>query len=131
MLNRDIGGPIGRTVTDVAKLFTAMTDFSMFPEGYDPRDPVTAFRLNYTHPTNYTQFLNANGLMVCLPAMYLVIYATHSSAPPCSLSSCCLVTCEGHLQSLHFACGKSCCMFCVPNSVQYLSLGWVNEQAIG
>ncbi|DBA94745.1 TPA: hypothetical protein ACH3X1_002294 [Trebouxia sp. C0004] len=61
-LNRDIGGPIGRTVTDVAKLFTALTDFSMFPQGYDPRDPVTAFRLNYTHPSNYTQFLNANGL---------------------------------------------------------------------
>ncbi|DBA85173.1 TPA: hypothetical protein ACH3X2_005886 [Trebouxia sp. C0005] len=39
-LNRDIGGPIGRTVTDVAKLFTALTDFSMFPQGYDPRDPV-------------------------------------------------------------------------------------------
>ncbi|KAA6414342.1 MAG: hypothetical protein FRX49_13713, partial [Trebouxia sp. A1-2] len=38
-LNRDIGGPIGRTVTDVAKLFTALTDFSMFPQGYDPRDP--------------------------------------------------------------------------------------------
>jgi amidase len=65
VLNRDIGGPIGRTVTDVAKLFTALTDFSMFPEGYDPRDPVTAFRLNYTHPSNYTQFLNANGLQVC------------------------------------------------------------------
>ncbi|KAL0042039.1 hypothetical protein WJX77_001435 [Trebouxia sp. C0004] len=62
VLNRDIGGPIGRTVTDVAKLFTALTDFSMFPQGYDPRDPVTAFRLNYTHPSNYTQFLNANGL---------------------------------------------------------------------
>ncbi len=65
VLNRDIGGPIGRTVTDVAKLFTALTDFSMFPEGYDPRDPVTAFRLNYTHPSNYTQFLNASGLQVC------------------------------------------------------------------
>ncbi|KAL3161962.1 hypothetical protein ABBQ38_009042 [Trebouxia sp. C0009 RCD-2024] len=61
-LNRDIGGPIGRTVSDVATLFTALTDFSMFPEGFDPRDPVTAFRLNYTHPSNYTQFLNPNGL---------------------------------------------------------------------
>ena len=65
-LNRDVGGPIGRTVTDVAKLFTALTDFSMFPQGYDPRDPVTAFRLNYTLPSNYTQFLNANGLQVCV-----------------------------------------------------------------
>ncbi|KAL3141374.1 hypothetical protein ABBQ32_004954 [Trebouxia sp. C0010 RCD-2024] len=62
VLNRDIGGPIGRTVSDVATLFTALTDFSMFPEGFDPRDPVTAFRLNYTHPSNYTQFLNPNGL---------------------------------------------------------------------
>ena len=81
-LNRDIGGPIGRTVTDVAKLFTALTDFSMFPEGYDPRDPVTAFRLNYTLPSNYTQFLNASGLQVC------VIYAciTHKG-DGCATSS--------------------------------------------
>lgn len=64
VLNRDIAGPIGRSVSDVATLFTAITDFSMFPEGYDPRDPVTAFRLNYTHPTNYTQFLNPSGLQV-------------------------------------------------------------------
>lgn len=64
VLNRDIGGPIGRTVEDVARLFTAFTDFSMFPEGFDPRDPVTAFRLNYTHPSNYTQFLDPNGLQV-------------------------------------------------------------------
>ena len=58
---------MGRTVSDVARLFTALTDFSMFPEGYDPRDPVTAFRLNYTHPTNYTQFLDPNGLQVHQP----------------------------------------------------------------
>lgn len=64
---------MGRTVSDVARLFTAFTDFSMFPEGYDPRDPVTAFRLNYTHPTNYTQFLNSNGLQVCLLAVYSII----------------------------------------------------------
>ena len=68
VLNRDIAGPIGRSVSDVATLFTAITDFSMFPEGYDPRDPVTAFRLNYTHPTNYTQFLNASGLQVFVPS---------------------------------------------------------------
>lgn len=64
VLNRDIGGPMGRSVADVARLFTALTDFSMFPEGFDPRDPVTAFRLNYTLPTNYTQFLDPNGLQV-------------------------------------------------------------------
>ena len=63
-LNRDIGAPIGRTVTDVAKLFTALTDFSMFPEGYDPRDNDTSIRLNYTIPSNYTQFLISNGLQV-------------------------------------------------------------------
>eukprot|EP00891_Asterochloris_glomerata_P007203 jgi/Astpho2/7203/Aster-01521 len=61
-LNRDIGGPIGRSVSDVAKVFTALTDFSMFPNGVDPRDTVTAFRNNYTHPANYTSLLNPNGL---------------------------------------------------------------------
>lgn len=69
VLNRDIAGPMGRSVADVATLFTALTDFSMFPEGYDPRDPVTAFRLNYTHPANYTQFLRTSGLQVCLPTL--------------------------------------------------------------
>ena len=40
-LNRDIGGPIGRSVSDVAKVFTALTDFSMFPNGVDPRSVVS------------------------------------------------------------------------------------------
>lgn len=53
---------MGRSVSDVAKVFTAITDFSAFPAGYDPRDPVTAYKLNYTVPSNYTQFLNPNGL---------------------------------------------------------------------
>ena len=74
VLNRDIGGPIGRTVADVATLFTALTDFSMFPEGFDPRDPVTAFRLNYTHPSNYTQFLNSSGLQVSKPVCVVFIH---------------------------------------------------------
>ncbi|DBA85172.1 TPA: hypothetical protein ACH3X2_005885 [Trebouxia sp. C0005] len=52
----------GHTVTDEAMLFTALTEFSMFTPGYSPRDPVTAFRLNYTQHYNHTQFLNANGL---------------------------------------------------------------------
>ena len=37
VLNRDIGGPIGKSVSDVAKVFTALNDFSMFPNGVDPR----------------------------------------------------------------------------------------------
>ena len=74
VLNRDIGGPMGRTVADVATLFTALTDFSMFPEGFDPRDPVTAFRLNYTHPSNYTQFLNSSGLQVSKPVCVVFIH---------------------------------------------------------
>ena len=37
VLNRDIGGPIGKSVSDVAKVFTAINDFSMFPNGVDPR----------------------------------------------------------------------------------------------
>ena len=40
VLNRDIGGPIGKSVSDVAKVFTALTDFSMFPNGVDPRSVV-------------------------------------------------------------------------------------------
>ncbi|KAL0041655.1 hypothetical protein WJX79_010935 [Trebouxia sp. C0005] len=62
VLSCDTSGPIGHTVTDEAMLFTALTEFSMFTPGYSPRDPVTAFRLNYTQHYNHTQFLNANGL---------------------------------------------------------------------
>ena len=40
VLNRDIGGPIGKSVSDVAKVFTALTDFSMFPNSVDPRSVV-------------------------------------------------------------------------------------------
>ncbi|KAK9817271.1 hypothetical protein WJX72_012093 [[Myrmecia] bisecta] len=60
ILNRDIGGPIGRTVTDVARVFQNIV-------GPDPRDPVTDRSTNssinpYGIPANYTQFLKADGL---------------------------------------------------------------------
>ncbi|GAQ83619.1 Amidase family protein [Klebsormidium nitens] len=62
ILNRDIGGPMGRTVTDVAKVFQHIV-------GPDPtgRDDVTLRSANstlnpYGIPSNYTQFLNASGL---------------------------------------------------------------------
>ena len=59
-LSRDIGGPIGRTVRDVAKLFTYIT-------GYDATDPLT--NLSTTPGAvpagGYEQFLVAGSLKVC------------------------------------------------------------------
>ncbi|KAK9829780.1 hypothetical protein WJX72_007874 [[Myrmecia] bisecta] len=54
---RDTGGPIGRTVRDVATAFGAVAS-----NQYDPRDPLTALSANVTVPSSYTQFLDANGL---------------------------------------------------------------------
>jgi Asp-tRNA(Asn)/Glu-tRNA(Gln) amidotransferase A subunit family amidase len=47
-------GPMGRTVTDVAKLLDVMV-------GYDPEDPLTASGLGHV-PDSYTKFLDRNGL---------------------------------------------------------------------
>lgn len=54
-----IGGPIGRTVTDVAKVFSAIAG------GYDPRDPSTtdpARPAALSAPKDYTTFLDAGAL---------------------------------------------------------------------
>ena len=50
----DIGGPIGRTVTDIAIVLDAIV-------GYDPTDPQTAASVGNT-PKSYTDFLQLSGL---------------------------------------------------------------------
>ena len=47
-------GPMGRTVTDMARLLDVMV-------GYDPEDPVTARGVGHV-PSSYTDSLDANGL---------------------------------------------------------------------
>ena len=51
---QDIGGPIGRTVTDVAIVLDAIV-------GYDPTDPQTAASVGNI-PKSYTDFLQLTGL---------------------------------------------------------------------
>ena len=51
---QDIGGPIGRSVTDVAIVLDAIA-------GYDPADPQTAASIGHT-PKSYTEFLQLGGL---------------------------------------------------------------------
>jgi amidase len=53
-LHNDIGGPMGRTVEDVARIFEVIA-------GYDPADPITAMSIDKI-PENYTQFLDPGGL---------------------------------------------------------------------
>ena len=60
MLRSGIGGPIARTVTDVARVFEIIV-------GYDPEDNLTALIKEHTIPSNYSQFLDAGGLQVRLP----------------------------------------------------------------
>jgi Asp-tRNA(Asn)/Glu-tRNA(Gln) amidotransferase A subunit family amidase len=51
---QDIGGPIGRSVTDVAIVLDAIV-------GYDPTDPQTAASIGHV-PKSYTDFLQLGGL---------------------------------------------------------------------
>ena len=51
---QDIGGPIGRSVTDVAIVLDAIV-------GYDPTDPQTAASIGHI-PKSYTDFLQLGGL---------------------------------------------------------------------
>ena len=53
-LSQDIGGPLARTVSDVAIALDAVV-------GTDPDDPATATSSSHVPPT-YTAFLNKNGL---------------------------------------------------------------------
>jgi Asp-tRNA(Asn)/Glu-tRNA(Gln) amidotransferase A subunit family amidase len=53
-LNRDIGGPMARTVADAVAVFDVVA-------GYDPADPVTAASQG-KRPDSYLKFLDPNGL---------------------------------------------------------------------
>jgi amidase len=53
-LNRDIGGPMARTVADAVAIFDVIA-------GYDPADPVTA-EAQGKRPDSYLDFLDYNGL---------------------------------------------------------------------
>jgi Asp-tRNA(Asn)/Glu-tRNA(Gln) amidotransferase A subunit family amidase len=53
-LNRDIGGPMARTVTDATILFDVLA-------GYDPADPVTG-EARTRRAGDYTDYLDPNGL---------------------------------------------------------------------
>jgi Asp-tRNA(Asn)/Glu-tRNA(Gln) amidotransferase A subunit family amidase len=54
VLNRDIAGPLVRTVEDAARVFNVIA-------GYDPADPITA-QSKGKLPKDYTQFLKTDGL---------------------------------------------------------------------
>jgi amidase len=64
----DIGGPITRTVEDAARVLEVL-------QGSDPADALT--QNNSTPPTNYTQFLKADGLQV-IPRTACSSYAKHN-----------------------------------------------------
>jgi amidase len=53
-LNRDIGGPMARTMADAVAIFDAIA-------GYDPADPVTVAAQG-KRPDSYLRFLDRNGL---------------------------------------------------------------------
>src|SRR5215471_3919595 len=53
-LNRDIGGPMARTMADAVAIFDVIA-------GYDPADPVTAAAQG-KRPDSYLSFLDRNGL---------------------------------------------------------------------
>ena len=52
----DVGGPIGRTVDDVVRVFQLLV-------GYDPDDALTSLALQNDVPSNYTDYLQP-GLQV-------------------------------------------------------------------
>jgi len=53
-LNRDVGGPMTRTVADAVRILDVIA-------GYDPADPLTLTAIGRTEP-DYTAFLDADGL---------------------------------------------------------------------
>ncbi len=76
-LGRDTGGPLGRTVRDVAKLLTYIT-------GPDPKDPLSNLS---TLPGNvpvggYEQFLNASSLKVITSRPFGVTLASFAVFVP-------------------------------------------------
>ena len=55
----DVAGPISRTVEDAVRLFEVSV-------GVDPADNLTTLQQSYNVPSNYTQFLQTDGLQVSI-----------------------------------------------------------------
>ncbi len=53
-IGNDVGGPMARTVEDAVRVLEVVA-------GYDPADPITKYSKGNV-PSNYTQFLDKNGL---------------------------------------------------------------------
>jgi amidase len=71
--NNDVGGPMARTVEDVAALLTVVA-------GPDPADPVTAQAAD--HPTrDYTQFLDRHGLKGARIGIFRQYFDTKETDP--------------------------------------------------
>lgn len=72
-LDRDIAGPMTRSVEDNARIFTAVA-------GFDPRDPVTEAAIGNTEE-DYTAFLDAGALDGAVLGLWSQITFTNSSDP--------------------------------------------------
>lgn len=71
--NRDIAGPLTRTVEDAAKTFSVIA-------GYDVADPVTHNVMSQTQ-TDYTQYLNSAGLNGVRLGVLRELYDTDTADP--------------------------------------------------
>lgn len=71
LLNRDVGGPMMRTVMDTAKVFNVIS-------GYDPADPATKSYVNH-RVEDYTAKLNRNGLSKVRLGVLRQIYDSESA----------------------------------------------------
>ena len=78
----DVAGPIARTVEDAVRVLEVTV-------GVDSKDNLTTLQRNYTIPTNYTQFLQADALQVTELGFSLLVYGLVPlwHAPPSRLES--------------------------------------------
>jgi len=73
LLNRDIAGPMMRTVEDTAKVFSVIA-------GYDPADPVTEPAKQHNEK-DYTKFLKKDGLQGARIAVLRELFTSENSNP--------------------------------------------------
>lgn len=73
LLNRDIAGPLTRSVEDAAKTFTIIA-------GFDAADPVTHNKISKTR-TDYTRYLTRSGLKGVRLGVLRQLYDTASADP--------------------------------------------------
>lgn len=68
----DISGPLARSVEDVARMLEALA-------GPDPADPLTlSAPKNVNRTSNFTRYLNADGLKVSMPLRALKVSGTEA-----------------------------------------------------